>query len=585
MSDQDEIELTEAFNELTAPRSTANYAQRTSAVEVRGTGSHWPQALASVLAVVVALAGAGTFLALRNARQNNLATAAGGNPPARSGAAMAYDSAAGVTVMYGGSAATGSALHDTWLWNGTTWALVAQSGGPGPMVDVHMSGDPHDGGVLLIGMPELPIASGSGSGSGSSTISGCVIGATGSGSANAGTAVAGPPSSATGAPGATTIVPSAVATPSSVPLATPAIPRASPCPVVVTPAVQTWIFDSQGWHRVDAAAGALMPAANAQVAYDPASGDVLAVATMYYPCGAPLGAGATKQPQIACESPLASGVPSSSGTGSTGTSGSSAAPQVCTVTQCPIRTVPCPLSSAIYSCGGGGSVSTWIWSGGHWSARPNAGPTAVGASVVPVSAAGAGHASLLEVQPLGLAGLAVHCAVAASCVSESVTYRWTWEGSGWGSETKSDTAPAPDLSAASLAATGSGTLAVAADGAWTVSGVGWTRELGSSPAGRSGEAMAEGPGDTVVLFGGTAVVSGAVAGYSRASVGSDTWSWHSGTGWQHLTGSVPPPPTPCPTAAKTGPGCVEILPAQVPPATSAVPGSASTSPAAASATP
>jgi hypothetical protein len=581
MSDQDEVELTEAFKELTAPRSTANYAQRTPAVEVHSTGSRWPQALASVLAVVIALAGAGTFLALRNARQNNLATAAGGNPPARSGAAMAYDSAAGVTVMYGGMSATESALHDTWLWNGTTWSALAQSGGPGPMVDVHMSDDPHDGGVLLIGMPEVPIANGSGSG----TISGCVIGATGSGSANAGTAIAGPPTSVTGAPGATTIIPSAVATPGSVPPATPATPP-SPCPVVIAPTVQTWILDSSGWHRVDAGSKAPMPVANAQLAYDAASGDVLAVATTYYPCGAPLGTGTTKQPQIACESPLASGAPSSSGTGSTGTSGSSAAPQVCTVTQCPIP-VPCPLSThsapagVIYNCGNGGTVSTWVWSGGRWTARPAAGPASFpgGQSALIATT----RAMLLTVS-----GGNTFCVAIPSppgCPNVWDTVSWTWNGSTWGSEATSAPAPAPDLSGV-VTATGSEVIAITSDGAtWTRSGGAWARQSDGSPTARTGEAVGAGPGNTLVLFGGTAVASGAVVGYSRASVGSDTWSWHSGAGWQHVTGSIPPPPTPCPSAVKTGPGCVQILPAQVPPATSAVPGPASTLPAAASATP
>jgi hypothetical protein len=582
MSDQDEVELTEAFKELTAPRSTANYAQRTPAVEVQSTGSRWPQALASVLAVVIALAGAGTFLALRNARQNNLATAAGGNPPARSGAAMAYDSAAGVTVMYGGMGATENVLHDTWLWNGTTWSALAQSGGPGPMVDVHMSDDPHDGGVLLIGMPEVPIANGSGSG----TISGCVIGATGSGSANAGTAIAGPPTSVSGAPGATTIVPSAVATPGSVPPATPAIPP-SPCPVVIAPTAQTWILDSSGWHRVDAGSKATMPSANAQLAYDSASGDVLAVATTYYPCGAPLGTGTTKQPQIACESPLASGVPSSSGTGSTGSSGS-AAPQVCTVKACPIATAPCPMSAAIYTCGGGGSVSTWMWSGGHWITRPTNIPAGV-AALVAASAANGQHATLLLDTWGPFGGCQGPASVCASPLTAPVLQKWQWSSSGWAPKDSGMVQGGGVFNlvgSSSFAAVDGKVLAVALDGSVSV------LDLSSSsvaPAGsvtpRSGEAIAEGPANTVVLFGGAAVPTGAVAGYRRASVGSDTWSWHSGAGWQHLTGSVPPPPTPCPTAAKTGPGCVEILPAQVPPATSAVPGAASTLPAAASATP
>jgi hypothetical protein len=584
MSDQDEIELTEAFKELTAPRSTANYAQRTPAVEVRSTGSHWPQALASVLAVVVAIAGAGTFLALRNARQTNLATAAGGNPPARSGAAMAYDSTAGVTVMYGGTGAAGSPLRDTWLWRGTAWSPLAQSGGPGPMVDVRMSDDPHDGGVLLIGMPELAVANGSGS-----SISGCVIGATGSGTANAGTATTGPPLSATGALGAsgtaTSAVPS-VATPGSVPPATPTVPRASPCPEVITPSVQTWIFDASGWHRVDVAANAVAPAASAQVAYDPASGDVVAVATTYYPCGAPLATGTTKQPQIACESPLASGTASSSGTGSTGSS-ASAAPQVCTVKACPIRTVPCPLSSVIYSCGGGASVSTWVWSGGHWTTRSSNAPASVDA-LVTVSGADGQHAKLVVETgaPLpGCQGLVAPCAATPSLSSPDLEI-WQWTSSGWESKmtglAQNGLAQNGRLTlvGSAVASVDGRVVAVAADGsARTLDLTTGVIAAAGSITARVGEAFAQGPAGTVVLFGGIAISSGTAVSSSLPSgmlPGSDTWTWNPGAGWQHLAGSVPPPPTPCPSAPKTGPGCVEILPAQVPPGTPAATSGSST---------
>ena len=43
---------------------------------------------------------------------------AAGGPPARTGAAMAYDSATGDMVMFGGTSATGQPLADTWLWDG-----------------------------------------------------------------------------------------------------------------------------------------------------------------------------------------------------------------------------------------------------------------------------------------------------------------------------------------------------------------------------------------------------------------------------------------------------------------------------------
>jgi hypothetical protein len=51
-------------------------------------------------------------------------------PPARSGAAMAYDANAGVAVLFGGVDDTGTAMGDTWLWDGTNWS--SGSGGTPP---------------------------------------------------------------------------------------------------------------------------------------------------------------------------------------------------------------------------------------------------------------------------------------------------------------------------------------------------------------------------------------------------------------------------------------------------------------------
>ena len=51
-------------------------------------------------------------------------------PSLRSSAATVYDSARGVTVLYGGFRPLG-ALGDTWEWNGEQWKLVSESG-PGP---------------------------------------------------------------------------------------------------------------------------------------------------------------------------------------------------------------------------------------------------------------------------------------------------------------------------------------------------------------------------------------------------------------------------------------------------------------------
>jgi len=53
--------------------------------------------------------------------------------------AMAYDSARGVTVLFGGSGNSGP-VRDTWEWDGTTWALRSNSG-PSPRYSHAMAYD------------------------------------------------------------------------------------------------------------------------------------------------------------------------------------------------------------------------------------------------------------------------------------------------------------------------------------------------------------------------------------------------------------------------------------------------------------
>ena len=67
----------------------------------------------------------------------------GDGPPARGYAAMAYDSARGVTVLYGGSTvdfdgAIENRFGDTWEWDGSAWT-ERQVTGPSPRADCYMS--------------------------------------------------------------------------------------------------------------------------------------------------------------------------------------------------------------------------------------------------------------------------------------------------------------------------------------------------------------------------------------------------------------------------------------------------------------
>src|SRR5262245_5256309 len=50
-------------------------------------------------------------------------------PPARSNAGLVFDSLRGRSVLFGGFAAGGTYLADTWEWNGLGWASRP---GPGP---------------------------------------------------------------------------------------------------------------------------------------------------------------------------------------------------------------------------------------------------------------------------------------------------------------------------------------------------------------------------------------------------------------------------------------------------------------------
>jgi len=45
-------------------------------------------------------------------------------PPARFGAAMAYDAAHGVAVLFGGEDDSSNRFSDTWLWDGANWTQV-----------------------------------------------------------------------------------------------------------------------------------------------------------------------------------------------------------------------------------------------------------------------------------------------------------------------------------------------------------------------------------------------------------------------------------------------------------------------------
>ncbi len=52
------------------------------------------------------------------------------SPPARSGAAVAYDEHTGQLVVFGGTDSSGALLGDTWIWDGTTWTQANPAASP-----------------------------------------------------------------------------------------------------------------------------------------------------------------------------------------------------------------------------------------------------------------------------------------------------------------------------------------------------------------------------------------------------------------------------------------------------------------------
>lgn len=545
MSDPADRDLSAAFEELTAPPSTANYSTRTPASGVRTSTTRWPQVLAGGLAVVVAVAGAGTFLALRNARQGGTASGLAGTPPARSGAAMAYNSTSGVTVMFGGMGAAGRQLSDTWTWDGSSWRSAAQ--GPGALAAARLVDDPADGGVLLLATP-APAASG---GVSSSGCSGGGTGAPGVTTTPVASSVAGAAGSAPPAqpkPPVGPVPTDAVPSPGSTVRAFPA----SLCPVpspVAQPSVQTWVFNGSGWHRAAQGAEATTPPAGADLAFDPTSRQVVAVSSPGITCGPPLGVAVRSgAADIVCP---AFGAPSSSGA---------------------IALAPC---SAATGCASTVALSSWTWSGGSWRKAPaDAGLRPLGTTLL-FSDPATQHAVLMVQSGIGsTSGIAypeVACVPTRPCPGTPVPMvtTWIWSGSGW-VKISQVRAPqqGPDIGGAAVAAVGGHVVVLTAAGdTWTFAAGQWTQDSPSRhPLPRTGAAIAEGPNGTVVLFGGVSS-PGYLTSTSSSSLGSDTWTW-SGSTWRQLGGIAPvPPPSPSACANAIGatviPPCVQPLPAQV----------------------
>jgi hypothetical protein len=82
-------------------------------------------------------------------------TPAGAKPPGRSTFGMAYDSGRGRTVVHGGTGPFAMTYQDTWEWDGTTWAPAPPGTQPSSMFWVAMAYDASRARVVMTGTPSM----------------------------------------------------------------------------------------------------------------------------------------------------------------------------------------------------------------------------------------------------------------------------------------------------------------------------------------------------------------------------------------------------------------------------------------------
>jgi hypothetical protein len=92
-----------------------------------------------------------------------IARAPSARPVARLEHAMAHDPARGRTVLFGGAALLGSShntpLGDTWEWDGTSWTQRAAAGGPSPRLEAAMAYDAARAVTVLFGGSDAALGS------------------------------------------------------------------------------------------------------------------------------------------------------------------------------------------------------------------------------------------------------------------------------------------------------------------------------------------------------------------------------------------------------------------------------------------
>jgi hypothetical protein len=469
------------------------------------------KALAGIGLVALLGAGLGAFFGIRGVEGAGSAPS-GGQPPARSNAAMAYDPADGTVVLFGGQARSGS-LRDTWTWNGSAWSEAHPATSPPALSGAQMTYDPVSHDVLLVGGQRVTVA----------PLGGVVCASSGS--------------SGSSSSGSTGWIPPAVAQPADAPVpdGSLSIPLISTgCGFSDAANTATWLWNGSDWSK----AAGTTPAIGFgewNLATDPVSGKALLLAdeTLVAQPDSPIA-----EPAIAC--PMQTNV----------TNGAT------TTSPCPVFPVQRPDQS-------------WMWTGHAWQViKGTPSTTAVGLFGSRVIAdAVSGHLAIFGSAFLPVTGTTCPtCGTAApipndapACCTGGIS---VWNGTTW-KPAKSYTS-GPMLSDGIFVGDASthSDVALTPNGqTWVWTGA-WTRlHPSTTPTALDGSTFAyDAATGQVVVFGGIGLTGHATGLYNQ------TWTWD-GSGWTLRGGSTAPAvsiPLPSPVSVPPVLPCPTLPPSKLP---------------------
>lgn len=527
----------------------------------------WP--LAAVAVVAILGAGAGAYFGLRGAKGPGSGPAAG--PSARAFAAAAYDEAAHQVVLFGGMGGDGSALNDTWTWDGSGWTQQHPQTSPPARAFAAMAYDPKAHDVVLVGGRSSPkiappiVCSGSITAGGPNATPGTARPPSLAGTAR-------PPSAPCAAnaqqptwyadtwlwdggtwrlasqapaqlPGQTPVLGTDPTTGQvlmlamSLPATTPQLmcpvpvpprpagpPIAQPaiaCGAMPSPTVLTWSWNGKGWTELPSVSPPSTLGAPyfgpGTLAADPASGHLMDVRSGFVPCAVAASAAVAAPCPLYTSGPVPAqlGAPSSSA----GT-GTASGPRATLAT--PPPDVPVPSSATPRPVPSGGAIAT-----------------------VPPSVQPGG-----TMQPAPMPGGGPLCCAASGSMT-------TWTGTAWKDATTFSNGPA--VVSAMLAGDPAQheLVAYTSAGTWTWNGSAWKQQhpAAAPPAVQGGSLVYDGVSGKLLFFGGEVTsISHSSTPTSQVPtlpVSDELWAWDGFT-WAQLSatkGAATPSPaaTPAPT--------------------------------------